>query len=345
LQPKKVSNAMNDDNNPIHNKQPNNIQKLKKNPPTVQKRMLSATEENIKQGEDRFKPRAEKMPPPSITPKRPERQVKVAPNSNISDSGRNRSVQFKLNFSKLRDLGFITPLNRRSRLNEEMRLIKRRLIQKMTLNDVSHLDTNQSTGMEHVILVTSSKPGEGKSFFTLNLALSIAVDEGYNVLLVDADVARPALTRLLESNITTGLTDLLRDPHLDMSDVLQREKNYPLTFLAAGSGVASATNLFAGRNMKYLVDDIAQRYPDRIIIFDAPPLLASTEPLVLAQYAGQIAFIIDSQTTPKVTVEAALNVLDRHDNVNLVLNKTRISLAMEQFGAYYEAYTRGKNRV
>jgi len=102
--------------------------------------------------------------------------------------------------------------------------------------------------------------------------------------------------------------------------------------------VPSATDLFSSDEMHSLVTDMASRYSDRIIIFDAPPLLASTEPVALAEHAGQIVLTIDAQRTTSGAVDSALDLLESDQNVNLVLNKTSVGNRTEQFGSYYEAY-------
>ena len=256
----------------------------------------------------------------------------------IKQSSSNENM-FKLPFGRLQHEGFIHPKGRRSLTSEEFRLIKRRLFQKMSLADMHDTDeTEQEDDLQHVILVTSSKPAEGKSFTALNLALSIILDEKYNVLLIDADVARASLSRRLRLENQAGLTDVLRHKNPDLSAAMKREINYPLSFIPAGSGVATATDLFGGKKMRSFIHDIASRYKDRIIIFDAPPLLASTEAVVLAQHVGQIVYIVDGSHTPRSTVEAGLDVLGRYDNVSLILNKTTMHDDYAQFGAYYDYY-------
>lgn len=263
------------------------------------------------------------------------------PENYIQDLQRSASKEnvFKLPFGRLQHEGFIHPKGRRSLTSEEFRLIKRRLFQKMSLADMHHVDENEECDeLQHVILVTSSKPAEGKSFTALNLALSIILDEKYNVLLIDADVARASLSRRLRLENQAGLTDILRHKQPNLGAAMKREMNYPLSFIPAGSGVATATDLFGSKKMKSFIHDIANRYKDRIIIFDAPPLLASTEAVVLAQHVGQIVYIIDGSQTPRSTVEAGLDVLGRYDNVSLILNKTTMYSDYAQFGAYYDYY-------
>lgn len=255
---------------------------------------------------------------------------------------------FKLDFTHLKENGFINPSSRRSLISEEIRLVKRRLFQKMSLfenieEEFQNKETSVNADIDHVIQVTSSKPGEGKSFFALNLALSIVMDERYNVLLIDADIARSTISHILKLQHEAGLTDVLRQTKPDLSGVLKRDKFYPLTFLPSGSGVASATDLFGGRKMKSLVSDVAHRYRDRIIIFDTPPLLAGTEAVVLSHHVGQVVYIVDASQTASSTLEAGLDLLDRYDNVSLVLNKTLKGATSDQFGAYYEYYSKNQN--
>ena len=246
------------------------------------------------------------------------------------------SREYEIDFERLKQFGFISPDGRRSRVSEEFRLIKRRLMQRMSLNARTN---RKQRGREHVILVTSARPSEGKSFIAVNLALSIILDEGLNVMLVDADVARPSISNIFGlRNDLPGLTDLLLGQEGRLSDVLLRESNLPLSFLAAGGAVDSATDLFGGDDMRQLVTDIASRYTDRIIIFDAPPLLASTEPVALAEHAGQTVLVVDAERTSRTAIDSALDLLETDQNVNLVLNKTTVRNRTEQFGSYYEAY-------
>jgi len=200
--------------------------------------------------------------------------------------------------------------------------------------------SNQNNrGREHVILITSSRPSEGKSFVAVNLALSLALDEKLNVLLVDADIARPAVGRIFGMKPgLIGLTDLLSDNPPPFSKTMLRERKLPFSYLPAGRAVASATDLFGGERMQELVDEMANRYTDRVIIFDAPPLLASTEPVVLAHHVGQIVMVIDAEETSRSAIESALDLLDTDENVNLVLNKASNKGRLEQFGSYYDAY-------
>ncbi|MFT6073010.1 MAG: capsular exopolysaccharide synthesis family protein [Alphaproteobacteria bacterium] len=274
----------------------------------------------------------------------PQKKISRFIANDMIDNSADRNIM-KLDFSDLKKKGFINPTTRRALISEEIRLIKRRLFKKMALfedysegNEASETIDNEKKNIDHVLQITSSKPNEGKSFTALNLALSIAMDERYNVLLIDADIRRSSLTTTLNLTNEIGLTDILRDTNIDLSSALKREKNYPLTFLPSGSGVASATDLFGGHKMKRLVHDVAHRYRDRIIIFDSPPLLAGTESVVLSHHVGQVLYVIDSSSTPYATIETGLDLLDNYDKVSLILNKTPKFTSNDQFGSYYEHY-------
>ena len=261
----------------------------------------------------------------------------------VKSEERPEYAPFSLNFKKLTALGFITPQNRRSLTGEEMRLVKRRLFQRMAGEDenAQPLSPAAYDRRDHVILVTSSRPGEGKSHIALNLALSIILDERYNVLLADADIARPGLSRVLGFDKEPGLAELLRKRDMSPSRVIRKERNYPLMVLAAGQGAMTSGELFGGKRMRTVAERTIDAYKDRIIIFDAPPLLAGSESALISRYAGQVIYVIDSSETPRGSVEAGLDILDRTDNVSFVLNKTRIGFGNEQFGSYYEEYIRG----
>jgi len=303
-------------------------------------------EAEVKAYGDSFRARKAAAPEPEPQPV-PESQPQPEPEQESESKAHahlTRSREFAFDHKRLEKFGFITPKVRRSRISEEFRLIKRRLMQRMSLSAKKKQQQGTKRGdRNHVILVTSARPSEGKSFVAMNLALSIVFDEGLNVMLVDGDVARPSMSKILGlRNDLPGLTDLLLDDEASLHDVLLREHEHPLTYMAAGAMVASATDLFGGDRMETLVADMAERYPDRIIIFDGPPLLASTEPVALAEHVGQVVMVVDAEKTSRSAVDSALDLLVTDQNVNLVLNKTTVGNRTEQFGSYYEAYNQAQ---
>jgi receptor protein-tyrosine kinase len=245
--------------------------------------------------------------------------------------GQRTSKLVKIDMDRLRRLGVITPNTpETTQIAEEFRIIKRPLLLKAFGEAAGY-----AQGNDHLIMVTSARPGEGKTFVSLNLAMSMASEQNLNVLLIDADVKNPSLPRLLGIETGKGLIDVLTEPGLDVSDVLLRTEIPNFSVLPAGRPHPNSTELFAGRTMAGLVQDIARRYNDRVVIFDAPPVLASSEPGVLALHVGQMVFVIESEVTSRRAVEEALSHLKGCENINLVLNKSRPWLGKAQFGTYY----------
>lgn len=256
------------------------------------------------------------------------------PKSSMDEDGPSTvigSQRGSVDIGRLKMMGAITPDAGRSKIAEEYRLIKRPLL-------VNALGHGNNTPLPHgnLIMVTSSLPGEGKSFTAINLAISMATELESTVLLIDADVAKSSVIRYLGLQAEKGLLDVLRDPSIQLSDVLIKTDIAKLTVLPSGKGFSHATELLASRAMRDFVQDISSRYPDRIIIFDSPPLLATSESTVLASYMGQIVFVVEAESTPQEAIKDALSRLSDCENVGIVLNKAPIkSMGGDYYGYGY----------
>jgi receptor protein-tyrosine kinase len=231
--------------------------------------------------------------------------------------------------------GIISPATESSRTAEEFRVIKRPLLQR------AFAQRHEPGEHPNVVVVTSSVAGEGKTFTSLNLAISIAMELDRTVLLVDSDLANPGLSRLLKVRDRPGLTERLLDSRLDLKQLLMRTNVPKLTLLPAGLRHRRSTELLASNVMRGLLDELANRYPDRIVLFDSPPLLATTEASVLANQAGQICIVVESGITPQFLVKEAVGVLQYPDRISLVLNKTKRDLFLGQDGYYGYRYGYG----
>jgi len=199
---------------------------------------------------------------------------------------------------KLRELGIemlMSPEGGRTRTAEEFRMIKRPLL-------VNAFDRNAGhQAHPNLIMVTSSVQGEGKTFTSLNLAVSITMELDSTVLLVDADVARPSLSRGLRVGDRPGLLDYLVDERSDLSSLLLRTDIPKLTVLPAGTRHKRSTELLASGTMRRMLDELASRYSDRIVLFDSPPLLETSEASVLASQMGQVVIVVESESTSKAS--------------------------------------------
>ncbi|MEX8496950.1 MAG: XrtA-associated tyrosine autokinase [Leptothrix ochracea] len=244
-------------------------------------------------------------------------------------SRRSREVYIDLN--RLEQEGYLVPSQARSQLAEEMRIIKRPLLAN------ARGESAQPIERPNLILVASAMPGEGKTFFAMNLAMSIAMEVDHSVLLVDADVLRPsALTRLgLEQ--TRGLMDVLHFESLDLGDVLLRTNVPKLSLLPAGTANAKSSELLGSAAMESLLAELAAKYSDRIVVFDAPPIIPTTETRVLASRVGQVVMVVEAEHTTHAQISQAYSALEHCPVVLSVLNKFRGKGAVTGYGYFYGA--------
>lgn len=227
------------------------------------------------------------------------------------------SRHIEIDLDRLHSMGFVTPTAPRSLAADEFRVIKRPLLDNASGKSAAPVANG------NLIMVTSAMPGEGKSFTAINLAMSMAMELDYRVLLVDADVAKPSLMKTLGLPPSPGLLDLLLDKRTDMAEVMLRTNVEKLTLLPSGTPHPRATELLASDAMTSLVEEMGRRYPDRVIIFDSPPLLLTTESRVLATHMGQIVMVVQAEKTLQSQVRHALTTIEACPVKMLVLNQAR----------------------
>jgi len=247
-----------------------------------------------------------------------------------AESGR-RSKMVEIDLAALAAAGYITPEAQRSQIADEFRVLKRPIIKNAQGGAGSTVERG------NCVMITSALPSEGKSFMALNLALSIASEVDSTVLLVDADVANPNLLKRMNLPAAKGLLDLLTDGSSDVADVMLRTNVEKLSLLPAGSAHRRATEMLASTGMAELVEQMSTRYPDRILVFDSPPLLATTEARVLASHMGQIVMVVEADVTTQATVLKALETVENCPVVLMVLNKA----PRTEVGGYYGYGTYG----
>ena len=224
--------------------------------------------------------------------------------------------------------GYLASGNQERDIADQYRLIKRPL-----LDNVAGRGTSQADDA-NLIMVTSALPADGKTFTCINLALSMAREKDTSVLLVDADVAKPHISGLFGVSEQPGLIDLLRSEKGDTSRFVMRTDVPGLELLPAGPPDSHATELLASRRMRAIVEELSTRYTDRVVIFDSPPLLVTSEARVLAMSVGQIAMVVRAGKTPQPAVLDALDSLDDSKAINLILNEVHADVAGEGYGAY-----------
>lgn len=237
-----------------------------------------------------------------------------------------------LDRGRLKEEGFLASDEVERVKAEEYRRIKRPLL--------AHAFGIGATQIEDgaLVLVTSALAGEGKTHTCINLALSLAMEKDRTVLLIDGDVEKPHISRLFGVADEPGLLDALADEASGLQDLLIRTDIENLRILPAGHWHQHATELLASERMLKLCRELATRYPDRIILFDSPPLLAATEAQAIAAAVGQVALVIAEGITPREAVREALRLIDERKAVNAILNKSRRPLSGGYYGSYYQGY-------
>lgn len=253
----------------------------------------------------------------------------VAPIISQDFSKKTISVSRKviLDLDAIAAAGIVSPNAPRSQIADQYRVIKRPLITNAMGRGASTIENG------NLIMVTSALAGEGKSFSAINLAMSIATELDNTVMLVDADVARPSVLRMLGLPASPGLLDLLVGDVDDLSSVLLKTNIDKLTLLPSGTPHLRATELLASDAMSQLIKNIANRYSDRIIIFDSPPLLLTTESRVLATHMGQIVMVVHAEKTLQADVQHALSSIEACPVKLMVLNQAR-SGSQGGYGGY-----------
>lgn len=238
-------------------------------------------------------------------------------------------VTCHIDLERLERQGFVTPMTDRRASVKELQLLKRPLLRNAFGQGAAVVEKG------NLVMMTSALPGEGKTFLALNLAMSIALERDLTVLLIDSDVLKPALSNLLGLETESGLTDLLLDPNLHVSDVIKSTNIDKLRVIPAGRRFVHSAELLASDEMHRLAAELSERYPNRIVIFDAPPQLATAEAGVLAQWVGQILVVVEEGRTPQRAVKDAISHLDNQKVIGMVLNKSRGAYAHGHYGYGY----------
>ena len=219
----------------------------------------------------------------------------------------------------------------RSRISEEFRLAQRQLLR-------AAFAPAAEAGVSNLVMVTSARPGEGKTFAAVNLAGSVAVQGDYRVLLIDSDAKRDSICQALGLADAPGVLDLAANPNLDPAEVILRTEIEHLSILPVGRERGRSSELFASRDMTKLIQRLGRRFSDRLLILDAAPCLSTSDPAALSTVVGQILFVVEAERTQREEVEAALDLIQACPLVMLLLNKMQVTNRYT-FGAYSNYYS------
>ncbi|HEV7609495.1 MAG TPA: XrtA-associated tyrosine autokinase [Steroidobacteraceae bacterium] len=227
----------------------------------------------------------------------------------------------------LRAAGLVPPEHQQRALADQYRQIKRPLISQAIGRGAgsTRLDRGQ------LIMMASAMPGEGKTFTAINLAMSMAMEKDVSVLLVDADVAKPHISRTFGVENEPGLLDVLRDADSNVEAMILPTDVPGLSVLPSGRRSETATELLASHRMEETVRYLAESDAARIVLIDSPPLLLTSESRALAHWVGQVVIVVRADSTPQQAVLDAIDYLDEGKSISLVLNQSKTSTP----GYYY----------
>lgn len=226
--------------------------------------------------------------------------------------------------------GFVLPDGPVTGISEEFRIIKRQLL--LAATGGKH---GEKIPHGERILICSAHPGEGKTFCAVNLALSLAAEKDAEVLLVDADFAKPSILSTLGLAGGPGLMDALADPDVDVQDCVIRTDIPKLSVLPAGRQTNADTEFLASAHTESVLDALTATHPSRIVIFDSPPILAASPAAALAGHVGQAVLVVRADETTENALRDAVGLLQGCDNIQLLLNGVKFSPGGRRFGTYY----------
>lgn len=241
-----------------------------------------------------------------------------------------REVFHPVNRKHLRAQGMIVPEGSVTALMEEFRIVKRQLL--LQAADLARAGMGPAARR---ILICSPLPGEGKTYSAVNLALAIAAEKESEVVLVDADVAKPSVLSTLGLPGGPGLMDALADPGIDVADCVLGTDIPGLWVLPAGNATNADTEFLASSRTRIVLDRLTEGAPHRVVIFDSPPALAASPAAELAKYVGQAVVVARADCTAQSALEDAISLLSACPNIQLLLNATQFSPSGRRFGSYY----------
>ena len=250
---------------------------------------------------------------------------------------------FGIDFERLDALGHFNPNQLASPLAMELRAVKRRLLRRLGfLRASGDRQAYRMPGRQrNLVLVTSTQAGEGKTFCAVNLALSLALEDQVDTVLIDADVPRPKVRARFDLKRGAGLTDCLLDA-TPWTSLARTAKEGPLTVLGEGRSIERSAELFASEACRRLMTEISGAKNEGLVLIDAPPALAMTDAVVLAKYVDEVVFVVEANETPEPAIAAALDeLLDVNPNVSLILNRCLIGATGSSYSSY-DYYGRGE---
>ena len=276
---------------------------------------MSLVEQTIARMRKQASASAPVVPPPSVDP--------------LRDPAPKPAKHMTLNMNALRARGYLPEAGKERQFADHYRRIKRPLIDKAVSGE-------EGIGEPPVIMITSALPGDGKTFTSINLALSMALERDFSVLLVDCDVAKRQVSDVVGLREESGLLDALVDDALDVDSLIVQTDLRGLSILPAGRRVDGTAELLSSYRMQQIVANLCKRDPSRIVLLDSPPLLITNEGRSLVKMARQIVLVVRVGYTPRQAVQEALGLFDLQQAGGIILNQVQVGRLEGYYG--YESY-------
>ncbi|HEX7854022.1 MAG TPA: CpsD/CapB family tyrosine-protein kinase [Sphingobium sp.] len=239
-----------------------------------------------------------------------------------------RGERHLLDWATLNADGFVDPERPPTSLSEEFRIIKRQLLAQTFAAD--------ATARDRLVLINSAHPGDGKTWITINLALSLSAESDMEVLLIDGDFGKPSIATQLGLPDGPGFMDALADSSLDVADLVVRTDIPSLTVLRAGRQLHNDTEILASERTRAVLNGLVKGHPRRIVLFDSPPALAASAASELARHVGMVMLVVRADWTSDAALRDAVQLLSACPNIRAVLNGVKFSSSGRLFGAYYK---------
>lgn len=287
--------------------------------PMAQPTLIERAADKLETLVDRPSPPLQTTPKPAPSISRPVAEAPGAP----------AQAPVVIDLARLHAKGIASPLNSRNVTGEEFRRIKRDVLSEMATPD-------DQEGLRNLIMVTSALPDEGKTFVSVGLAMSLALERDSRVLCVDGDLYRPRFDKEMGFKASRGLVDLLLDPSVKIADVLLPTTVPGVSVLPAGRPHELSTELMTSRRMGALLEELSRMFADGIVLFDSPPVLATHEAAALARSMSQTLLVVAAEKTSRANIDAAVDQLSAARSLKLVLNGVRhVFLEPAYYGVYY----------
>jgi receptor protein-tyrosine kinase len=277
---------------------------------------------------------------PTLAPPRPrppaDEQAAAEPQTRSTPPPGNAAGGSIVEMAMLSAAGLVVTGNIRTRISEEYRIAVSRILR-------ASRTKRPGNAAGELLMVTSARPGEGKSFTAINLAGAIAHNVMRPTVLVDVDFKKRSVSHQLGLSDRMGLLDVASQNNLRIEDLIVPTAVEYLSVLPVGRDAMDldgGEDMVSRRPVSQVIERLARRFPDHIFILDLPPCLSTSDPSTLAPVVSEIIMVVEAERTQRNEVEAALDLVKLCPKITLLLNKIRTT-SSNTFGAYeyYGSYS------